>query len=92
MILPSLVMWSSSLSLLVSVSSLLLLCCDVSAQTLSFTPITRGASWLPRRSAGLEMTGSQVTVGSRTYPAGSMVLWGGVDSDSYELKRRLGVV
>ena len=76
-------MWRSSLvALLYGVALSSLLSVGVTAQSLSFNPVTARAQWIPRQSAGLEMTGTSVSVGSRTYPPGSMVLWGGASDGS----------
>jgi hypothetical protein len=45
---------------------------------LGFRVLTSTASWSVRHSAGLEISNSAVTVGGRSFPAGSMVLYGGV--------------
>jgi hypothetical protein len=45
---------------------------------LGFRVLTSTASWSVRHSAGLEIYNSTVTVGSRNFPPGSMVLYGGV--------------
>ena len=45
---------------------------------LGFRVLTSTASWSVRHSAGLEIWNTAVTAGGRSFPAGSMVLYGGV--------------
>ena len=65
----------ASLFLLLSLLSLLL--SSSSAQSLSFTRLSATAPWTVRHSAGLELTGTALTVGGTTYQPGSFVLFGG---------------
>jgi len=49
---------------------------------LGFTVLTSSAQWSNRHLAGLEITTSSVSAGGRTYPAGSLVVWGGEGYDA----------
>ena len=48
---------------------------------LGFNPLTATAQWPVRHTAGLEITTTSTSINSRTYGAGSFVLWGGVGTE-----------